>query len=605
LPLTLTQLLAPLTVDQVRTMLLGSLQGLGIVVKSGTGPGSTGVGTGSLTLSGTPSAAFTKIVINIVTAGELGAAQFQYSLDGGVTFSGTQTVPASPGTFAVPTTGVSITFVSGPVGAGTSFTLSDQFIFATQIPSLTVTSWTASSGYRQLVEVEAQALAAFSAQQTNLAAAGLTTKATGAWADLLGVQFYGLIRNGAAATAGQVTLKNAQEAGPFTITAGQMTFSSTNALLYTNTTGGTLAIALATPVNAAFSAGVGTLVNGTYYYRVTALNAAGETLASTETSLVIAAGPQGVNVNWGAVAGATGYKIYGRSIGAELFIAQVGAVTTYLDGGSITPAGALPSSNTTDTLSLQVQAVAPGAAYNVGNGTIISIVGGTLPGVTVNNPDPGTGTWVTSQGADPETDSAYMLRCQQRWPALGTGSTAAVYQLWATSAEAAAGHGTTITKTLVQPDGTTAGQVDLYLAGASGAVGAGAVTDAQTYINPRVPLTATTLIQAATNVVITLAGTVNYFAAKTTLAAVQAAVSAALTNFFLALGIGSDAGGANVKVFYAELLAVVGAASETAVGAYPAIRNVASFTVNAASADIGLTTGQVATLTNSLTLTAV
>ncbi len=102
---------------------------------------------------------------------------------------------------------------------------------------------------------------------------------------------------------------------------------------------------LATPVNATFTQGAGTLATGTYYYRVTAFNA-GETLASTETSLAIT-GPAGINVNWGAVAGATGYRIYGRTTGAELLLAEVGAVTTWLDNGSLTPAGPLPSVNTT------------------------------------------------------------------------------------------------------------------------------------------------------------------------------------------------------------------------------------------------------------------
>lgn len=104
--------------------------------------------------------------------------------------------------------------------------------------------------------------------------------------------------------------------------------------------------ALATPVNATFTPGTGTLGTATYYYRVSAINANGETLASTETSLAIT-GPAGVNVNWGAITGATGYKVYGRTTGAEQLIATVGQVTTYLDDGSITPSGALPGSNTT------------------------------------------------------------------------------------------------------------------------------------------------------------------------------------------------------------------------------------------------------------------
>ncbi len=112
---------------------------------------------------------------------------------------------------------------------------------------------------------------------------------------------------------------------------------------------------LAVPVNATFTSGAGTLTTATYFYRVSALNATGETLASAETSLAIT-GPAGVNVNWGAVTGATGYRIYGRSTGAELFLAEVGAVTTWLDGGSLTPAGALPTNLTAGTRTLDSNA---------------------------------------------------------------------------------------------------------------------------------------------------------------------------------------------------------------------------------------------------------
>lgn len=109
------------------------------------------------------------------------------------------------------------------------------------------------------------------------------------------------------------------------------------------------AIALATPVNSAFStaAAGGTLAAGTYFYRVSAINALGETLASAETSQVTVGATSTVTVNWGAVAGATGYKIYGRATGAEQLLATVGAVTTFTDTGAAVPSGALPTANTT------------------------------------------------------------------------------------------------------------------------------------------------------------------------------------------------------------------------------------------------------------------
>lgn len=117
---------------------------------------------------------------------------------------------------------------------------------------------------------------------------------------------------------------------------------------------GNAATQLAAPVNDTFTtAGTGgTLLDSTaYYYRVAAVNASGGTsLASTETS--ITTGPPGTNANtvtvkWHTVAGATSYKVYGRTTGGELFMATVAAPTLqWVDDGSVTPAGALPAAGT-------------------------------------------------------------------------------------------------------------------------------------------------------------------------------------------------------------------------------------------------------------------
>lgn len=112
--------------------------------------------------------------------------------------------------------------------------------------------------------------------------------------------------------------------------------------------------ALPSPVNAAFSTATtgGTLAAGTYYYCVTAINNVGETLGSTETSIVTTGATSTVTVNWGAVAGATAYRVYGRTTGAEQLLMEVdnlvgGPVTTWVDTGAITPYGTMPASNTT------------------------------------------------------------------------------------------------------------------------------------------------------------------------------------------------------------------------------------------------------------------
>ena len=106
---------------------------------------------------------------------------------------------------------------------------------------------------------------------------------------------------------------------------------------------------LATPTGlvATASAAGGVLATATYYYRVSATNAQGEeTLAEAEVSAAVT-GPTGsVALTWTAVTGATGYNVYGRTTGAELFIASATSAT-YTDTGAITPAGALPTTNTT------------------------------------------------------------------------------------------------------------------------------------------------------------------------------------------------------------------------------------------------------------------
>jgi hypothetical protein len=137
--------------------------------------------------------------------------------------------------------------------------------------------------------------------------------------------------------------------GPVTFTQPITTPGVTSTGL--TSTRGITSTALATPVNGTFTVGAGILGTATYYYRVTALNTAGETLPSTETSLAVT-GPAGVNVNWGAVTGAASYKVYGRSTGAELYMATVTAsATTWLDAGSVTPSGALPTAGTSATIS--------------------------------------------------------------------------------------------------------------------------------------------------------------------------------------------------------------------------------------------------------------
>jgi|GEM_PF-1538426 len=113
-----------------------------------------------------------------------------------------------------------------------------------------------------------------------------------------------------------------------------------------------------TPVNVAG----GTLTPGTTYaYRLTAVAInTGESVPGTEASVTLPSGMNAIQVTWSATTNLGlspfAYRIYGRSAGAEKAMVVVGrdASTgfTWTDKGSVTPSGALPTSDHTAGLQL-------------------------------------------------------------------------------------------------------------------------------------------------------------------------------------------------------------------------------------------------------------
>lgn len=107
----------------------------------------------------------------------------------------------------------------------------------------------------------------------------------------------------------------------------------------------------------------GTLVAGTqYYYAVTATNAAGETVRSSEqTSGVQAAGTPSNTLAWAQVTGATGYKIYRTTVSGtytNTLLATItnGTTTSYTDTGTAVAAGTPPTAPTGSKLQIQMWA---------------------------------------------------------------------------------------------------------------------------------------------------------------------------------------------------------------------------------------------------------
>lgn len=111
----------------------------------------------------------------------------------------------------------------------------------------------------------------------------------------------------------------------------------------------------------------GTLPAATYFYRLTATSATGETTPSGEISATTS-GPSGsVTLSWSAANGATGYRIYrSTTAGGETLLVSVGNVTTYSDTGSATPGSALPPTSNTASRSTNCSPVGiPGDVYEI------------------------------------------------------------------------------------------------------------------------------------------------------------------------------------------------------------------------------------------------
>lgn len=93
----------------------------------------------------------------------------------------------------------------------------------------------------------------------------------------------------------------------------------------------------------AVTASGGSLTAATYSYRVSATrNDYGETILSDAVTAVVAASNSLVTISWDAVEGADGYKVYGRTSGAELLM-ETTTSTSYTDDGTDTPSGAQPT----------------------------------------------------------------------------------------------------------------------------------------------------------------------------------------------------------------------------------------------------------------------
>lgn len=211
--MTLEELIAPPDKELMRQRLFTLLQGIGFTRRAGFSPG-------QVTLTGTPIAEFvTKI--KVIAAGSIGTATIQYSVDDGVTYSATTTIPIA-GTLSLGSTGLTMVFTDGPSGSGDSFRAADVFTIDVQRASFPVTSFQVGSTARTLIENDAAALAELWSLVYTLAQSSLILEADGEWTRLIAKQFYKLDYYPAVATQGYVKFTDTSGGGPYSIAENQV-----------------------------------------------------------------------------------------------------------------------------------------------------------------------------------------------------------------------------------------------------------------------------------------------------------------------------------------------------------------------------------------------
>lgn len=127
-----------------------------------------------------------------------------------------------------------------------------------------------------------------------------------------------------------------------------------------------------------------------------------------------------------------------------------------------------------------------GSASNVPVDSI-AVINTTFAGCTVSNP--GTnGSWITTVGAEAESDTNLAARCLSRWAASSYGGARSAYAQWVTDAFTSVGLAPTIPAYRIGVDDTNPngpGSTDLYIANTAGPATAEEVALVDAYLQPR------------------------------------------------------------------------------------------------------------------------
>lgn len=403
-----------------------------------------------------------------------------------------------------------------------------ELIAALALVGFPTTGWASTSVPRRILWAFAGLLKGLSDLISYVASGGLVRLATGAWLTLLADQNYDETRTAAAFAQGTFSIGDTASAGPYTIVAGQLWWSTPSGYRFTNTTGGTLALDgnLDLSVIAEFAGAAHNVAEGAVTEMTTTLPGVGP----AQHTGVIAAGtaPPTVTVS-GTPASEYDFEIEittGGALGAAVFRwrTNAGAWTT----------------GVTVAASVLLGATGVSAAFTAGTYSTDNVYTWTS-GATSYNPTPG---WLTTVGTDEQTDDSLQNACRTKWATLGFGANDDWYIYW-TQHEPT--YGSTITRVLVENgmahSPPAPGIVDLYLATASGAPSGTVLAAIKAFMLPKVDGEITFDVKAANAVTVNVTATLEVRKGLTTTPTAAAAILAAtagLQEYFEAIQIGED-----------------------------------------------------------------
>ena len=227
--------------------------------------------------------------------------------------------------------------------------------------------------------------------------------------------------------------------------------------------------------------------------------------------------------------------------------------------------GDLLASGSEYSIELTFEAELGGQAYNIPVDQPLQLET-VLEGVTVTNPDAGSGDWISTPGADEQNDDSLSQLCRDKWATLAAQPTAAAYRYWAMKASDQISR---VWVDATNPDG--AGSLRVYLAGSTGAItDSSVIAAARAAVLERLAVGASADgagasgsgegVLSASNLDITglVTGDVYWdtsvFASE---AAAKAAALAAIEAYLAIVPIGGEQVGATKAVFTAKLGAAI------------------------------------------------